>query len=206
MELRREKVPACWPAAQHSRCHRSRRPSRSRTRAGAVQRKCLRSAATAWKSRATARPNSASTLSAANSASDNSATRGSRSTGRLRTSTARSIRHSSCSVSTVSRANVSVATSRRHSILAQRSLDGGNHPGDRVRLDIGMTDEEVEVDRAPVDRATQDERRAASQRESIRLGQSTDDVEQPLLGQHGSSIPRRSASQPARTRRTCSGR
>jgi hypothetical protein len=33
--------------------------------------------------------------------------------------------------------------------LAQRSLDGSHHRGDRVRLDIGVTDEEVEVVRVP---------------------------------------------------------
>jgi hypothetical protein len=92
--------------------------------------------------------------------------------------------------------------------LAQRSLDGGNHRGDRVRLDIGVTDEEVQVVRAAVDRAAQDQGRPTSQREPIRLGQPTDDVEQPLLkrGQHGSSIPRRSASQSAQARRTWAGR
>jgi hypothetical protein len=91
---------------------------------------------------------------------------------------------------------------------AQRSLDSGDHRGDRVRLDVGVTDEEVEIVRVPVDRAAQDERRAASQREPIRRAQSTDDVEQPLLErrQHGSSIPRRSASQSAQARRTWSGR
>jgi hypothetical protein len=73
-----------------------------------------------------------------------------------------------------------------------------------LRLDIDVSDEEVEVVRVPTDRDTQAERRATSQCEPIRLGQATDDVEQPLLErrQHGSSIPHRSASQAAQARRT----
>jgi hypothetical protein len=38
--------------------------------------------------------------------------------------------------------------------LAQRSLDGSHHRGDRAHLDIDLTDEEVQVVRVPVDRAT----------------------------------------------------
>jgi len=64
-------------------------------------------------------------------------------------------------------------------------------------------DEEVEIVGSPIDRATDDQRRTARQRETRRLRQLTDDVEQPLLerGQHDSSTPRRSAIQSAQARR-----
>jgi hypothetical protein len=71
-----------------------------------------------------------------------------------------------------------------------------------------VTDEEIEVVGVPMDRAPHDRGRTARQREALRLGQPTDDLEHPLLqlGQHGSSIPRRSASQSAQARRTWLGK